>query len=651
MRKPLRKTSRQARQDGCALGSSVAPFAVAALAFLLLGGGGGCRDSSIAPSPRGRNAAASTGRQQEELFRYAIDNLNRLEEFNTGQMARDILQTLADLVQPAGTSSERREDPLLLTWPEPEMLRQIVNRLQQWGQAQPRQSDWKPDPMVAALPAAMGQLPWLRDADQLEFSRYDGFALREAVWIRGVSQWARGEGLDDLQRAKSLFDWTVRNIQLEADSAERIPQLPWETVLFGQGTAIERAWVFILLARQQGIDAALLAVADSADGKPSPPRPWAVAVLHEGELYVFDSELGLPIPAPSGNRLDEAGQVDIQPATLAEIVRDPSLLRRLDVEQAGPYPMKTGDAQRIVVLLEASPAYLTCRMKMVEAHLTGNQKMVLTTAPSAQAERFGACAHVAGVRLWMRPFDVIAQRMQLEPQRIGRQLVKLLPFYAVTSAPLRRGRLLHLKGQFTGPQGATEYYQNCRPSDRSLQQHESEQLEKAVEAARQSGVELSQEQKAEIFREVRLETVMLHQAKQYASYWLGLIAFQRQKYETAVDYFFVRTLQASPRGPWEHGARYNLARTYESSGQSAKAIEHYVSDTQSPGYHGNVLRARWLEALRKGDPEPQAPSDAPAGPAEVPEPAVEMPEPTAPPPEPAIEVPESGAPSSHAPDQ
>ena len=62
--------------------------------------------------------------------------------------------------------------------------------------------------------------------------------------------------------ARSLFDWTIRNIQADDDSPDRVPQVPWETLFLGHGTKWERAWTYILLLRQRGIDAALLAVPD-----------------------------------------------------------------------------------------------------------------------------------------------------------------------------------------------------------------------------------------------------------------------------------------------------------------------------------------------------------------------------------------------------
>ena len=88
-------------------------------------------------------------------------------------------------------------------------------------------------------------------------------------------------------------------------------------LLFGCGMAVERGWVFILLARQQGLDAAMLALADT-ESPLKAPQPWAVGVLHEGQVYLFDPVLGLPVPAQDGIVLGDDGQLAIRPATLAQ---------------------------------------------------------------------------------------------------------------------------------------------------------------------------------------------------------------------------------------------------------------------------------------------------------------------------------------------
>lgn len=501
----------------------------------------GCTPSTaVSDSQSQQRAGRVKARVSDELLHHAIDALYRLEEFGEGG----------------------------------EMLQRTIDRLDQWAREQRPVAGWKPDPMIATLPESLARLPVVENLDKLQFDRADGVFLQEVVWLRDASNWARGEDVEDISRAKSLFDWTVRNIQLEWDrggpSGPRIQQTPWETLLLGRGTAMERAWVFILLARQQGIDAALLALADPSASSTQDLKPWVVAVLSEGEVYLFDPELGMPIPGPDGVRLGEDGQLDIQPATLSQVAADDALLRRLDLDAGHPYPVDAKQvAEGVVVLLEASPAYLEQRMRLVEGKLVGAEKMVLTTDPSAQAERFKRAKHVKDARLWTLPYEVAVQRSRAAPQVVRWQIVSLMPFRVGQSPSLWKGRILHLKGNLDGEPNATMYYQLARPSDRELEA-------------------------AEIDQALRTMYVM---AKQNASYWLGLVAYEQKNYRSAVDYLSHRTLDASENGPWTHGAHYNLGRVYEADRQYEKALAEYTVKTPSPDRRGNQLRARWLQSL------------------------------------------------------
>ncbi len=561
-------------------------FLFCLLLLPLLTGCGGCRDSKKAPTAGDQEGPAVSSQYREELLTYAIDNLDRLDEFGSANVLPQILERLNEFNQPEPEGSDRPFDPLLVVWPETEMLRQIVDRLNQWIRPQRPSADWKPAPMIASLPKPLADLPQVKNLGQMEFTRFDGYALQEAAWLRDVSLWARGEKLDDLERAKSLFDWTVRNIQIEPESPERIPLFPWETLLFGRGTATERAWVFILLLRQLDIDAALLALDDkqglgtsvpsgpSEPGKPNspekptdnPPRPWCVGVLIEGKVYLFDPLLGLPIPAPDGVARDETGQLTIRPATLAEVRSDNKLLERMNAGPSRVYGVQASDLGGVTALLEASPPYLARCMKMLESRLAGDRKMVLTTSPSAAARRWTEAAGLADVRLWQHPFQTLLRRSNLDRRQVQARLLAMLQFHVIPAAPLSRGRILYLKGRLVGDDGAMQYYQAARPSNAELRASSIAQIEK----------------------------LMLLRGKQDATYWCGLIAYQRGDYEAAVDYFMKRTLEAYPGGPWTGGGRYNLARAYEASGRTERAILMYGLDAFSPGYLGNLLRAKWL---------------------------------------------------------
>ena len=577
------------------LGLPLLSLGLPLLLFVLLAGCHGGNEPASESTSGEPTAGVVSGPYRDELLTYAIDNLNHLDQFAAADIFQQVQQRLDPQKQPKPEDSDDRVDPLLATWPEPEMLLQVVDRLNQWVRTQRPPAGWKLDPMVSTLPAPPADLPQVKDVDKLEFSHYDGCILQEAVWLRDVGRWARGDALDELEQAKNLFDWTIRNIQLEPNLVNRVPQFPREALFFGRGTAAERAWVFILLARQMGINAAMLALnapsparEESQSGSAAPASPedapkaekvrtWCVAVLIEGNAYLFDPALGLPIPAPGGLKLDAKDQLTIRPATLAQAAADDKILRQLDVDDAHAYTVKSSDLEHVVVMLEASPTYLTQRMKLLESHLVGNLKMVLTTSPAAEGEQWKSVAHIDEARLWLRPFETLDRRLRLDWPGVQSRLVALLPFFAMSSAPLHQGRIQHLKGTFAGDDGAIFCYQKARPSNEELALSSAHQIEK----------------------------MLFLRAKQDASYWSGLIAYQQGHYEAAIDYFATRTLQGAPRtpqgapnSPWFFGAQYNLARAYEAAGETGNAIIVYEGNNLSPGYFGDLVRAKWLRNLK-----------------------------------------------------
>ena len=534
------------------------------LALLILPLAAGCREE--VPLLDHADSAGDVSEYSDELFAVAMENLGRLEQFRSG-----------------------------------EMLQEIVERLNQWAQSRTPPEHWRPDPLLDTLPEPLRELPMLEDLDAMRFPRQDATALQQAVWLRDVARWARGERHDELSRAMHLFDWTIRNIQLDPliePSGEPgdalLGQFPWETLLLGRGDVLERAWVYIELLRQEEIDAALLAL----PGKDTHTlQAWAVGVLIGGEVFLFEPVLGLPIPGSDGVRLDAEGQLAMRPATLEEAASDPAILRRLDLDASTPYPVKAQDIDGVVALMVASPSDLSRRMALLESHLAGQQKLVLTADAAGQGQRFAATPRIDGARLWTRPYVTVAQQLMLAeaPQVVRARMAEMAPFHVGPNAPLWKGRLLHFKGRFLGEEAATPYYQAARPPDREINQLPDlfyRSLKAAHPDADEAGLREAAEQRAAV------EVPAIVRAKQDASYWLGLLAYEQGTFPAAIDYLAQRTLEASPDGPWTHGARYNLARTFEASGELDKAVSQLAADPRSPSRHGNLLRARWLNELR-----------------------------------------------------
>ncbi len=342
------------------------PWWALSLAVLLMLGG--CNDdTSTATRGPATQADARGG-----LFESVAENLNRLEEFETDQI-----------------------------------LKQSCDRLNQWYVQERPQIAWRPDPLLDELSDELRHQPDLQTLDTVRFQTPDdGWFLQEAVWLRNISNRARADQFQDLAVAERLFDWTVRNIWLTPDedtSGEpQLPHLPYETLLLGRGTAQDRAWVFILLARQQGLNVVMLGVADEPGGT---VRPWLPALVLDDELYLFDPWLGLPIPGPEPDSV----------ATLSQVIADESLLRKLDLDQEHPYPVQAADLKHVVAYVEASPPALSRRMALVESRLSGENKMKLTSPGSSLAERVEKIPHIDDAKLWPVPLDAYLARTRRTP--------------------------------------------------------------------------------------------------------------------------------------------------------------------------------------------------------------------------------------------
>ncbi len=292
-------------------------------------------------------------------------------------------------------------------------LEQIVDRLNQWSRSQEIEVSWKADPLIATLPKAFADGSWFDRLEDKSYSHdFDGDFLKEATWLRDIAnKVVKREDSPAVAQAEALFDWTIRNIQLvdeslvkdEAVRRQLARRLPADVLLQGSGTAIQRAWVFMLLGRQRDLDIVMLAVADP--DHPGQTRPWLPALDHEGQLYLFDTSLGLPIPGPGGKGI----------ATLAQAADDESVLNRLDLDESHHYPFKAAEAKQVTAYIEASPDYLSRRMKALQSQLAGDERVKLTVSPEQIAERLKGIAHVApDVKLWPVPYETLALRQRDE---------------------------------------------------------------------------------------------------------------------------------------------------------------------------------------------------------------------------------------------
>jgi len=451
------------------------------------------------------------------------------------------------------------------TSPSPETLTPIVTRLNQWGQDAVPIPDWKPDSLLTTLPPKQLQAAALRGLAGLDFPISDGRELVQVIWLNKIAHRAAGESNDSLAKAQSIFDWVVRNIQIEADDATPFRHGSTEILLFGKGTAADRAWLFSLLARQQGLNVVMLALPGKSEA--DEPKLWLPALLDQGELYLFDPRLGLPIAGVDGKPV----------ATLAQVIADPAVLRAMDADEQHLYPLKSEDLHDLTVYVEGTPVYLSHRMQLIEAKLGGDDSLVLSAHPEEVARQLAGKAGVGSVRLWPLPYERL-KNIETPSRDYAEYTHRQMAPFQQTPA-LWQARMLDMLGKYEEPPTASAMYQEARPSDASLSRFRAE------------ASKITQPQQRQM---AEFQIAMMARAKQDASYWLGLLAFERASYDAAIDYLKTRVLEASPDGPWTSGARYNLGRAYEADGNLDDAIRAYESD-HSPQRSGNLLRAKRLK--------------------------------------------------------
>ena len=478
---------------------------------------------------------------------------------------RNLDDRLIEINQKLGVYWDRRLPPI--GWepsPDEQVLSQIVAWLNQWLRQSEPKTDWQRDPMLDTLDAALLNdetlAPYLSPealATQV-FQPYDGRLLQEAVWHRDISRWAQGANFNEVARAAALFDWTVRNVQLAADE-EGAAHRPWQVLVYGRGTAEQRAWVFAMLCRQQGLDVVMLGLS------PSEPKVWLPALLVDNQLYLFDARLGLPIPAPGGEGV----------ATLEQVRADDSLLRQLDLDDA-PYPVTSEALKEVVPYVVADAFDLARRFRQVETELTSDYRVVLTSRPSELAQRLKSVPELASARLWDVPFRTFRDQLSLGKPARRREALAFEPF--AVRPVLWKARVRHFQGRRTVAEPADESSVDDHREAAQLYTHKS---------VRPTGRHIAQ---TESIGERRVDAT----AKLNATYWVGLLSFDVGRYDVAAHWLGRPDLTA-PASRRSSGARYNLARTFEAQEKLKEAIELLEQDA-TPQAHGNRLRARSLKA-------------------------------------------------------
>ena len=457
---------------------------------------------------------------------------------------------------------------------------QAFDRLSQWGHLTSAEAaGWRIDPLVSTLRDDLR--PGLDAAleQRLFDAGGDVIAVRDRRWLADIANSARGDAIDDIDVARNLFEWTIRSLAIVSDPP-MVPStetpgtrwfLPGEMLLSGRASAAQRAWIFIELLRQAGLDGVMLATGDAAAGS---ARPWLPAVVTGGEAYLFEPTYGMPVPGPNG-----AGV-----ATARQAAADPAILEALSLPDR-PYPVKSSDVASLSVLVVADPWSLSRRMAALDKECAAKHGMRLAVDADALGARAaaglpGVDAHVV---LWEFPWETVVRRSAASTAPVvARELAPLAVTYAESRRgerqemrlirPLFTARVREFRGDLDGPDGAKAAYLAARPSKVVIQQ--------AVQAAPPPQADAVER--------------LYRRMKEDATYWLGVVTLAEGENEAAVDYLQRMTLKTAPDSRWTDAARANLGRALAALGRIDEAVK-VLREDGSPQRFGSRLLADRLE--------------------------------------------------------
>lgn len=523
--------------------------------------------------------------------------------------------------------------------------RQVVFHLNRWSQGKNFESAPASE-MITTVSDVFDRQQASERIEHHHFVARDVDHLRSAFLFNRVVRWIDHPRSDDplltdwldqmennldeddarkLRTATRLFDWTIRNVAYEPIqlpvalnplTGQPVPspkmsdglvfrgagyrQTDYESLWRGTGDAMQRSGVFLQLCRQASIPAFLLAMQSTDSGSLA---PWAVGVLIGEDIFLFEPELGVFIPGP-----DLVGI-----ATLAEARKTASVMRRLNVPGFFDYPLTNKDIQQSVALLNALPEAISPRMKHLQAGLTGDRRMTVFIDVDELAAEIDAVPGIAGVRFWRIPYlaEVYKRDIQAGIERDPILAFWVQSQWSIMDAPVRTAQQLslarwrHLQGEFDGDDqenrlGARQLYLQQRAPEFEIQD-----LTINVDLQKAYGVRRDAQTSPEIYQQqIQLAQQLMRLGKRTATYWISLIHYDDERYDTAFTWLTKRVLNESHVSKrWESAARYNLARTLERLGRTDEAIEIYKTDDEA-NEHGNRVRARLVSRANQSEDDP-----------------------------------------------
>lgn len=442
-----------------------------------------------------------------------------------------------------------------------------------------------------------------------EFNAADAVYIRDALLSAQMARQATDGKDAEIDRVVAMFDAAMRTVMLQPVAVPQLPFPRYELMLLGQGTPDDRAWVFAMLLKQQRVDAVLLQSKDDPEAK-------LVGAILDGEVYLFDCKLGVPIPRGEG---DEAKSPLItRPATLRELEAHPDWWSALTLRADQPYPWNTEALAAADVLLIAEEPSWSGRMKQLETVLPADAACVLydplidTPALASLAKRIAAGNPAwtpDKLKFWAHPLN-LPQRMQA----FGKNVQQLALLFQRMRSPLevvkeKKERLNLNQDELLGNVNPFRNDEviggnvQIQPTDAHWKSRVEMLMGRpgpataAFLSIRHLALENPPPELRADPQAFQLWTQLYRLAAMDASFWSAVCKLEQgdraQAASALADY-----LRRNSRSDWVSAARYLAARTHAELKQFAEARAILAAvptdDPHRPGLE--VLAKRWEEA-------------------------------------------------------
>lgn len=458
-------------------------------------------------------------------------------------------------------------------------LESAVSMLNSWRLLAPANPAVPPAPQASDLPKDFLSPEILASLGEKKYTSLDAMHIRMCMLAHAIAGFVSDRSDDELERAVLLFEYVCRNIALEDDPSQSPPLLPYDILLSGRGTAADRAWVLANLLKQWRIDPVIIRPSEAGVEEDA----WLMGIPVDGEVYLFDLLLGLPIPAEASPTHAHPRQ----PATLKTIVEHSEWLSALAARTDQPYRLEVEQLKspRIEVISELSA--WSQRMWELEQVLPGEQLCVLydslvasTTQPGLiqRVENAGVARPASGWTLWSHPLVTLVRQQQMPQQQLVEMMNQVhMPFMA----------------PFTFEMDPTTGRPQIGPPEKQqLRVRTSQLLGKFQEAT--TGFLAIRVLGLKAFPEPTRQQV--HQiAADDAFYWSAVGKYELGEYQEAVAALEDYARRTATRQRWQPAARQLLAWAQADQGKYEDAVKTLARPIAADPYRpvNAVLARRW----------------------------------------------------------